>query len=163
MPLQRDLPYLSIIPIAESRSSYNGLLVFAFMLLSASAAAVAIHRLASDRLRRGPAWDCGYPDSSPATQYTASSFAQPIRRVFGTLVFRASERVEMPPPGNAGPARITVRLTDVIWEVFYEPIAGAVDYAADQLNRMQYLSIRHYLSLVFAALVGLLLVLAIWP
>ena len=27
---------------------------------------------------RAPAWDCGYPDTSPATQYTAGSFAQPI-------------------------------------------------------------------------------------
>jgi hydrogenase-4 component B len=162
MPLQRDVPYLSIVPIAEARSSYNGLLVCLFMLLSASAAAFAIHRLASDKLRRGPAWDCGYPDPSPATQYTASSFAQPLRRVFGTLVFRASERVEMPPPGDAAPARITVHLTDVVWDVLYAPIARAVAYVADRLNRMQYLSIRRYLSFVFAALVGLLLVLALW-
>ena len=163
MPVQSDVPYLSIVPIAESRSSYNGLLVFIFMLLSASAAALVIHRLASDRVRRGPAWDCGYPDPRPQTQYTASSFAQPIRRVFGTLVFRARERVEMPPPGDAAPARLSVSLSDLIWDVFYAPVAHAVDYVADRLNLLQYLSIRHYLSFVFAALVGLLLVLAIWP
>jgi formate hydrogenlyase subunit 3/multisubunit Na+/H+ antiporter MnhD subunit len=163
MPLQSEVPYLSIVPIAESRSSYNGLLVFLFMLLSATTAVVAIHRLASNRLRRGPAWDCGYPDPRPETQYTASSFAQPIRRVFGTLVFRAREQVEMPPPGNAAPARLTVRLSDVIWDVFYEPIARAVDYVSGWLNRLQFLSIRRYLSFVFVALVGLLLVLAIWP
>jgi NADH:ubiquinone oxidoreductase subunit 5 (subunit L)/multisubunit Na+/H+ antiporter MnhA subunit len=162
MPLQRDVPYLSIVPIEEARSSYNGLLVFLFMLLSASAAAFAIHRLASDKLRRGPAWDCGYPDPRPETQYTASSFAQPIRRVFGTLVFRAREEVTMPPPGSTGPARLTVRLTDVLWDVLYAPIARTVAYLADRLNQMQYLSIRHYLSFVFAALVGLLLVLALW-
>ncbi len=162
MPLQRDVPFLSIVPIAEARSSYNGLLVFLFMVFSGTAAAVAIHRLASDRLRRGPAWDCGYPDPSPRTQYTASSFAQPIRRVFGTLVFRASETVEMPPPGSTAPARIVVRLTDVIWNTLYAPIGGAVETIAARLNRLQYLSIRKYLSLVFAALVGLLLVLAIW-
>ena len=107
MPSQRGVPFLSIVPIAESRSSYNGLLVFLFMVFSGVAAAVVIHQFASNRLRRGPAWDCGYPDPSTATQYTASSFAQPIRRVFGTLVFRASESVDMPPPGDskAGPAR----------------------------------------------------------
>ena len=107
MPSQRGVPFLSIVPIAESRSSYNGLLVFLFMVLSGVAAAVVIHQFASNRLRRGPAWDCGYPDPSTATQYTASSFAQPIRRVFGTLVFRASESVDMPPPGDseAGAAR----------------------------------------------------------
>jgi NADH:ubiquinone oxidoreductase subunit 5 (subunit L)/multisubunit Na+/H+ antiporter MnhA subunit len=163
MPLQSEVPYLSIVPIAESRSSYNGLLVFIFMLLSASAAVLAIHRLASNKMRRSPAWDCGYPDPRPETQYTASSFAQPIRRVFGTLVFRAREQVEMPPPGDGRPARITVRLSDVIWDAAYEPIARAVGFVADRLNRLQYLSIRRYLSFVFAALVGLLLVLAIWP
>jgi hydrogenase-4 component B len=163
MPLQRDLPYLSIIPIAESRSSYNGLLVLVFMLISGFAAAFVIHRFASSRTRRGPAWDCGYPDPSPMTQYTSSSFAQPIRRVFGTLVFRASEQVVMPPPGDPAPARIAVRLSDVLWDIFYAPIAAAVDYAAGRLNAMQYLSIRHYLGFVLTALVGLLLVLAIWP
>ena len=163
MPLQREVPFLSIVPIAESRSSYNGLLVFLFMVFSGATSAAVIHRLASNKLRRGPAWDCGYPDPSPATQYTASSFAQPIRRVFGTLVFRASEQVEMPPPGDPGPARLVVRLSDVIWDTLYEPIARAVEYVAERLNRLQSLSIRHYLSFVFVALVGLLLVLAIWP
>jgi hydrogenase-4 component B len=163
MPLQSTDPYFSIVPIAESRSSYDGLLVFLFMVFSATLAAAAIHRLASDRLRRGPAWDCGYPNPSPITQYTASSFAQPIRRVFGTLVFRAREHVEMPPPGVMGPARLEVEIEEPIWDVLYAPIAGAVDYAAGQLNRLQFLSIRQYLSLVFVALVGLLLVLAIWP
>jgi formate hydrogenlyase subunit 3/multisubunit Na+/H+ antiporter MnhD subunit len=163
MPLQRDVPYLSIVPIAEARSSYNGLLVFLFMLFSAGAAVLVIHRFASNQVRRGPAWDCGYPDPSPATQYTASSFAQPIRRVFGTLVFRARERVEMPPPGDLRPARLTVGLSDTIWDALYAPVGRAVEAAAGWLNPMQYLSIRHYLSFVLAALVGLLLVLAIWP
>ena len=163
MPSQRGVPFLSIVPIAESRSSYNGLLVFLFMVFSGAAAAVVIHQFASNRLRRGPAWDCGYPDPSIATQYTPSSFAQPIRRVFGTLVFRASERVEMPPPGDMRPARLKVNLQDPIWDVLYAPIGGVVDFSAGVLNRLQFLSIRQYLSLVFVALVGLLLVLAIWP
>src|SRR4051794_25531368 len=98
LPVQTTMTWLSLVPIAESRSSYNGLLVLVFIALSACLAALAIHRFASDRLRRAPAWDCGYPDPSPATQYSASSFAQPIRRVFGTVVFRAREHVEMPPP-----------------------------------------------------------------
>jgi hydrogenase-4 component B len=163
MPMQRGVDWLSIVPIAESRSSYNGLLVFVFMVLSGALAAWAIHRLASDRLRRAPPWDCGYPDASPATQYTASSFAQPIRRVFGTLLFRAREHVDMPPPGDARAARFTVQLRDPIWDALYAPIAGAVGFVAGQLNHLQFLTIRQFLSLVFAALVFLLLVLAVWP
>lgn len=162
MPLQVGVEWLSIVPIAESRSSYNGLLVFIFMVTSGALAAFAIHRLASDKLRRAPAWDCGYPDASLATQYTADSFAQPIRRVFGTLLFRARERVDMPPPGDLRPARIVVELRDLIWDFLYSPIAGAVDFAAEKLNYLQFLTIRRYLSLVFIALLTLLLVLAIW-
>ena len=163
MPHQTGVQWLSIVPIAQSRSSYNGLLVFFFMAVSGALAAFAIHRLASDRLRRAPAWDCGYPDPNPATQYTASSFAQPIRRVYGTLVFRAREIGEMPPPGSTAPARLTVGVRDLIWDFGYAPVARVIGYAADRLNILQFLTIRSYLSLVFAALVLLLLMLAIWP
>jgi len=162
MPAQRFLPWLTIIPIAESRSSYNGLLVFLFIAMSACLAAAAIHRLASHRFRRAPAWDCGTPNTSPLAQYTASSFAQPIRRVFGTVVFRARERVRMPAPGDASAAELTVEMHDVPWEAIYAPLARAVSWLSDRLDALQFLSIRQYLSFVFFALVFLLLVVAIW-
>jgi NADH:ubiquinone oxidoreductase subunit 5 (subunit L)/multisubunit Na+/H+ antiporter MnhA subunit len=163
MPMQRGVEWLSIVPVAESRSSYNGLLVFVFMVASGWIAALAIHRLASDRLRRAPPWDCGYPDPSPATQYSASSFAQPIRRVFGAMVFHARERVTIPPPGDSSPAKLTVELRDLIWDALYAPIAGGIGKTAERLNALQFLTIRQFLSLVFSALVLLLLVIAIWP
>ncbi|MGG6892410.1 hydrogenase 4 subunit B [Rhizobium sp. BR 315] len=162
MPVQTDIPWLSIAPIAESRSSYNGLLIFLFTLFSASLTAYLIHRYASRALRRAPAWDCGFPEISPATQYTAGSFAQPIRRVFGTLAFRARENVDMPAPGDLRPARFTVETHDLIWEWLYLPITGAVGFAAEKLNHLQFLTIRRYLSLVFLTLVFLLVVLALW-
>jgi len=162
MPIQANEPWLSIVPIAESRSSYNGLLVMVFITISASSAVYFIHRFASHALRRGPAWGCGFSDPTPAAQYSAGSFAQPIRRVFGTLVFRARDHVEMPQPGDVGPARLKIELHDPIWETIYAPIAGAVGFSAEWLNRLQFLTIRQYLSLVFATLVTLLLVLAIW-
>ncbi len=161
MPHQASVEWLTIVPIAESRSSYNGLLVFTFVLLTGSIASVAIHRLASDRLRRAPAWDCGYPDPNPALQYTADSFSQPLRRVFGTVVFAAREIGEMPPPGSAAPARLTVETHDLIWEMLYAPIGRAVAFATERANILQFLTIRRYLTLVFVALVLLLLVLAI--
>jgi hypothetical protein len=163
LPVQAAQPWLSVVPIAEGRSSYNGLLVFVFIASSAMLAAFFVHRFASRAVRRAPAWDCGFPEASPATQYTAGSFVQPLRRVFGTLVFRARERVEMPPPGDGRPARLQVEMKDLVWDFLYAPVAGAVSLAADRLNHLQFLTIRRYLSLVFLALVVLLLVLAIWP
>jgi hypothetical protein len=162
MPVQGVSPWLSIVPISESRSSYIGLVVFAFIAATASIAAFAIHRLASRAVWRAPAWDCGFPDASPVTQYTAGSFAQPIRRVFGTTVFHARERVDMPAPGDMRPAHFSVELRDLVWDTLYQPVAGGLAVVSERLNRYQFLTIRRYLSIVFLSLVGLLLVLALW-
>jgi len=162
MPVQSTTSWLTVVPLSEGRSSYNGLLVLLFIAISAGASTWVIHRFASAALRRAPAWDCGFPDPSPITQYTAGSFAQPIRRVFGTLVFRAREEVDMPRPGDLRPATLRVHLRDLVWDGIYAPLAGAIGFAADRLNHLQFLTIRRYLTLVFLALVLLLLVIAIW-
>jgi hypothetical protein len=163
MPVQSASPWLSLVPVVESRSSYNGLLVFVFALLTASLAAFVIHRVASAALRRGPAWGCGYPDASTVTQYSADSFAQPIRRVFGSVVFRATERVEMAPPADPRASRLTVQVHDLIYDWLYAPVVFGILFAAERLNYLQFLTIRRYLTLVFLALVSLLMVVALWP
>jgi formate hydrogenlyase subunit 3/multisubunit Na+/H+ antiporter MnhD subunit len=162
MPRQAGNAWLSLVPIEAGGSSYNGMLVLVFITASALLAARLVHRFASRRLRRGPAWGCGFTDPAPMGQYGGTSFAQPIRRVFAASVFGARERVQMPPPGSLAPARLRVDLTDPIWTRAYAPIAQAVGFAADRLNGLQFLTIRRYLSLVFLSLVGLLLVLAVW-
>jgi hypothetical protein len=50
----------------------------------------------------------------------------------------------------------------LIWDTLYAPVAVAIGFATERINILQFLTIRRYLSLVFAALVFLLLVLAIW-
>ena len=162
MPQQSALGFLSIVPVSESRSSYNGLLVFVFIAASTLLTVGVIHGLASRAVRRAPAWDCGFPLASPSTQYTADSFAQPIRRVFGTVVFAAREHVDMPPPGAARPARLAVTLRDPLWDSIYAPLAAGIGFAAERLNHLQFLTIRQYLSLVFVALISLLLLVSIW-
>jgi hypothetical protein len=75
------------------------------------------------------------------------------------MVFLARERVETPPPGDTRPARITVTLRDLVWDSIYLPIADGTAYASDKLNYLQFLTIRQFLSVVFVALVSLLVVL----
>jgi formate hydrogenlyase subunit 3/multisubunit Na+/H+ antiporter MnhD subunit len=162
LPRQDNLDWLTIVPIAQSRSSYNGLLLFFFIALAAGLGAEMVHRLASAKVRRSAAWDCGFPDPSPATQYSGASFSQPIRRVFGAVIFRAREIVDLPRPGDVRAARLEVRLRDLPWDVLYAPVARFVGFAADRLNRLQFLTIRGYLTLVFGALVTLLMALALW-
>jgi len=68
----------------------------------------------------------------------------------------------MPPPGDPRPATLHVHLQDRVWDGLYEPIAKVVGVTADSFNRVQFLSIRGYLTLVSGALVVLLVVLAAW-
>jgi len=152
---------LWLIPFGLERSSYSGLTILLAITLLAGVLVVAIHRFASDRARRSPPWDCGFPDPSTETQYTAGSFAQPIRRIFGSTAFAARERVDMPEPGDARAAEFEVTLRDPAWEGIYAPVAGLVSWLADRLNVLQFQTIRRYLSLMFAALVLLLLIVAV--
>jgi len=162
LPRQSSLPWLSLIPLSPARSSYNGLILLIFLTFTSTLIALVMRRLASHAVRRAPAWDCGFPDGSPATQYTAASFAQPIRRVFGSTAFAATETVEMPEPLSLQPARLQVRVRDLAWDWLFAPIGAAVDASATRLNTLQFLTIRRYLTLVFAALVVLLSGLALW-
>jgi hydrogenase-4 component B len=111
-------------------------------------------------VRRAPAWDCGFPDPRPQTQYSADSLAQPLRRVFGTSLFQASERVDMPPPDDHRPARLEVRVRDLIWQGLYAPVADGLGWFTERLNVLQFLTIRRYLSMMFAALALLLTIVA---
>ena len=162
MPVQLSWGWLSVIPVAAARSSYNGLLIFLFVAGATAVSAYVVHRYASRALRRAPAWDCGYPDAAAANQYTAASFAQPLRRVFGTVLFSAGETVTLPPPGDMGPATIVKTIRDPIWDFLYAPVGIAVAWTADLLNHLQFLTIRRYLTFVFVTLVLLLLALTLW-
>jgi hydrogenase-4 component B len=150
------------VPIAESRSSYNGAVILFFLVVSGTLTAAFIHRFATRKTRRAAIWDCGYPDPTTAAQYTASSFAMPIRRVYGTSVFRVVEKLDMPRPGEGRAGAFAVKVFDPAWSLAYGPLARWVERTAGRLNVLQFLTIRRYLTLTFAALIILLLVVAAW-
>jgi len=162
MPRQASVPWLSIVPIAESRSSYNGLIILLFLVAAATLTAMVIHRFATRATRRSNIWDCGYPLNATTTQYTGSSFAMPIRRVFGAVVFQVHDSLDMPKPGEMRAGHFRVRMSDPAWRFAYGPLARGVATATTRLNRLQFLTIRRYLTLVFCALIVLLLVVAAW-
>ena len=162
MPAQSYLPWSSLVPIAESRSSYNGLIILFFIAASGAAAALFIHRFATRATRRTAVWDCGYPDPTPSAQYTGSSFVMPIRRVFGSTVFELREKADFPRPGEMRAARYRIKVVDPIWRYVYGPIVRRVLRLTTILNQLQFLTIRSYLTLVFVALIVLLLMVAAW-
>ena len=151
----------SLIAFDPSRSIYDAPVIALFVAIASATTLLVVHRLSARRTRRGPAWDCGFPDPSPAIQYTASSFSQPLRRVYGAMAFAARETVAMPPPGDTRPARFSVVVVDFVWNVAYAAPGRAVLRLSEQLNALQFLSIRRYLVLMFAALVILLSIAAV--
>ena len=152
MPMQIGIDWLSIVPIAESRSSYNGLLVFLFISASASLAAVAIHRLASDVVRKAPPWDCGFGALDPRMQDTAEGFGQPVRHLFQPFFLITRH---LPDPFDTAP-RYHVVVADRAWATIYDPMARLVQWLASQVIRLQQGRIASYLLYSFVTLLVLL-------
>jgi formate hydrogenlyase subunit 3/multisubunit Na+/H+ antiporter MnhD subunit len=148
----------SLAPFGPVRSIYDAPIIALFVAISASLTALFVHWISNRRVRRGPAWDCGYPEPSPAAQYSASSFSQPLRRVYGRISFGAVETVDMPAPGDMRPAILAVHLKDYIWRWLYALPAAGIGAIAGYLNFLQFLTIRRYLVLMFSALIMLLLI-----
>jgi hypothetical protein len=67
----------------------------------------------------------------------------------------------MPPPGDSRPARFSVVQVDHVWRVLYAAPGRAVLGLSERLNALQFLTIRRYLVLMFAALVILLAIAAV--
>ena len=152
----------SLVAFDAARSTYDAPTIAVFLVFSGLMTSMLIHRIAGRETRRAPAWDCGFPEPSPLTQYSASSFAQPLRRAYGSSVFGATELVDMPAPGDNRPAHLRVTVNDYAWAWFYAAPANAVLKVSRRINGVQFLTIRSYLMLMFSALIVLLVIAAVW-
>lgn len=152
-------PWLS--PVSATAGSYSATMV----LLTGGALMVVtlfgVHYFGTRRLRRAPAWDCGHKEDIANAQYSADSFSQPLRRVFGSTVFAARETVEMPRPGDTSPARFTLKMSDPIWDGLYLRLWALVNWLADRVDRTQFLTVRQYLMMMFLTLLAMLLAVAL--
>ena len=118
--------------------------------------------------RSGPAWDCGFGDppawlpfGDPATQYGGASFAQPLRRALGAAILGAREQVDMPAPGDRRPASLAVSLHDPAATLLFARLGDWRDTLSGLADRMQFLTIRRTLSVMFAVLVLFLALVAV--
>lgn len=129
------------------------------------AAALVASGLARARSRRRPAsvalplWACGADDLTERMQYTATSFAEPLQRVFDD-VLRPDTDIEVTHTAESryNPDRITYRtaITDTIEQRLYAPVVAAVVAAAGLMRRAHTGSVHLYLA--YGAL-GVLIVL----
>jgi len=154
--------WLWLTPISAETASYGAPLVLLGILLALGAWAI-VYRFMRPRghatLTRGETWDCGFGSPTARMQYTASAFAQPIRRIFSP-VWRLHETVEREPrpglPQDAKQIRHQLHAEDITWGWIYTPITRLLHAAARRVGRIQTGHLRHYLAYSFLTLILLL-------
>ena len=151
---QQGSPWWLLAPVPTRQVSYGPLAFFLAIALVVALTVVGVRLFYHQRVRRGPAWDCGFGGLTARMQDTAEGFGQPIRNIFQS--FFAIER-ELPTPFDAAP-RYRIAISDRIWRGLYEPRAGWVRRLADAAAVLQQGRIAAYLLYSFATLLFLLAV-----
>jgi NADH:ubiquinone oxidoreductase subunit 5 (subunit L)/multisubunit Na+/H+ antiporter MnhA subunit len=144
--------WLLLAPIEPDRASYSPLVVLCVIVAVTLVTMRVVRRLYHGRLRRGPAWDCGYPLQTPRMQDTAEGFGQPIRQIFEPF-FRMQR--ELPTAFDTAP-RYRVTVEDPLWHWLYLPIARVTDRVSRFIGLLQRGRISTYLFYSFVTLVALL-------
>ena len=138
--------------------------ILAAALLAAVLVAVALSRWRAGRRPQQvalPLWSCGSEDLTPRMQYTATSFAEPLQRVFDD-VLQPDTDVEITPFAESRymveAVTYRARIGDAIERRLYVPVIRAVGAAAQLVRRAHTGSVHLYLA--YGAL-GVLIILVV--
>jgi hydrogenase-4 component B len=116
-------------------------------------------------LRLGDTWGCGRIGQTPRMEYTATAFAEPLRRVFAEL-YRPTEdlSIDFHPESKYFVQSIEYRSEIHPWfeRLLYRPLVSLLRGAGARVRRLQAGSVHLYLAYLTLALL-LLLVAARWP
>jgi hydrogenase-4 component B len=111
------------------------------------------------KARYGKTWACGI-NVNPRTEYTATGFAQPIKRVF-SMVYQPTVKLETDLLEEsryfAKRRRFELHIEPVFQKYLYDPIVTFFATAADRMRVIQTGSLHLYLTYIFVTLVLLLL------
>jgi formate hydrogenlyase subunit 3/multisubunit Na+/H+ antiporter MnhD subunit len=150
----REHGWWLLAPISPDRASYAPLIFLAVIAAAVLLGRQLVHRLYHGRLRRSPAWDCGYVFQGPRAQDTAEGFSQPIRRIFEPM-FRMERHF---PTLRDDKPYYSVKVEDHFWHWLYLPLARAADRMSRLITLLQGGRIAVYLLYSFLTLIVLLLV-----
>ncbi|WP_326728203.1 proton-conducting transporter membrane subunit [Streptomyces phaeochromogenes] len=109
-------------------------------------------------------WDCGGGAPTPRMAYTATSFAEPLQRVFDD-VLAPEQDVDVTPVRESAylveRVRFRNRVPDRIEHRLYRPVLGFLAAAGQSARRLAAGSVHTYLGYGFFGLVALLVVLVV--
>ncbi|WP_137121258.1 proton-conducting transporter transmembrane domain-containing protein [Segeticoccus rhizosphaerae] len=143
---------LTILPAHTNFSAFSPtyLAVFLIAILTVPALVYLTGRHAPPT-RRAPVWDGGIVKFKPRMQYSAMTFAAPVRVTFDTLyqpsvtISRASDD----PAGRTGPVHYETHVTPLFHRWLYRPIVRLVEAIADLIRPIQSGDVNLYLLYVF--------------
>jgi hydrogenase-4 component B len=113
------------------------------------------------RLRIGQTWGCGRAGQTPRMEYTATAFAEPLRRVFAELYRPTKElSIDFHQDSKYFVQSIEYRSEVTPWfeKALYEPLLWFIGLLASLTRRLQSGSVHMYLVYVAVALFILLLI-----
>ena len=117
------------------------------------------------RRRISDTWGCGRIGQTPRMEYTATAFAEPLRRVFAELYRPTKDlTIDFHPESKYFVQSIEYRTEIRPWfeEYLYSPLIGAVRWLSLLTRRLQSGSLHGYLAYLFVVLI-VLLSLLLWP
>jgi hydrogenase-4 component B len=152
LPISTVDPYFAqgtapLLPVMVVSAVFLGLVaviaLWRFLLLRRRSVRVAV------------TWDCGYARPTSHMQYTASSFVQPITRMFRG-VLRTRRRYQ--PPEGTFPATVTVQThtPDVFAELLFRPMFIAVRKSLDAFRWFQHGNVHLYVMYILITLISLM-------
>ncbi len=151
--------WMWLTPIAAERASYAAPIAFVVILAVVMITYILLHTRPGT-ISRVPLWDCGFEKVTSRMQYTATSFAMPLRRIFGFL-FSIKEHVRRfgSSAHAAYPDRLQyhLRVRDRFWMWFYQPVVDASFWLSRRIGRMQQGKIQIYLIYSFVTILVLLI------
>ena len=130
--------------------------VFAVLIgVAAFAWSLRARCLAAGVVRRAPVWGCGYLSPTPRTQYTASSFAEPLTTQFRVFV---RNREALAPPTGYFPttASYSSDSGDPFLRLLFAPTFRRFNLMVSRLNIVQHGHVHLYVLYVAATLIVLL-------
>ena len=145
--------WMLLTPVDTERASYSPVYFLLAVVGVMLASAWGVHRYYHGRLRRSPAWDCGFAEQNARMQDTAEGFGQPIRRIFEPF-FKIEN--ELPTAFDVHP-KYNGRSEDRLWYLLYLPVKHLTEKLSAWVSVLQHGRIHLYLTYTFATLIVLLI------
>jgi hydrogenase-4 component B len=150
------IPNLTVIPAHTDFAAFSPPYLAVF-LIAVSIVPVVIFIAGRPRgaSARVPVWDGGILAFKARMQYTATTFANPVRVTFEGLYRpeRHVERASDDPAGRSGPVHYHFRVLPLFERYLYAPVVRFVRWLADLVRPIQSGDVNLYLLYVFLAVI----------